>query len=218
VPFTEPRPEVRVRTKLPLQADRMLDAASRLFAARHFHEVRMEDIASEAGVGKGTLYRYFHTKDDLYLKLLERAAEQYLARLRQAVGATAGARDRLVAVAAAIVAYFDEQPHVLELIQRAEVERGRGEGFPWQQAREELFRMVTGLFAEGTARGEFTVADPNLSMMLLLGGLRTVIRFGPRPRPPDAAERAVDALLHHSPGVRGQEPGVRRQESGIRNQ
>lgn len=101
-----------------------------------------------------------------------------------------------MAVVAAIIAYFDEQPHVLELIQRAEVERGRGEGFPWQQARGELFRLVNDLFAEGAARGEFAVADPNLSMMLLLGGLRTVIRFGPRPRPPDVAGRAVDALLH----------------------
>jgi AcrR family transcriptional regulator len=185
-----------VRTKLTRQADRMLDAASRLFAARHFHEVRMEDIAAEAGVGKGTLYRYFHTKDDLYLKLLERAAEHYVARLGQAVAAVTGARARLVAVVAAIVAYFDEQPHLLELIQRAEVERGRGEGFPWQKARGELFRLVGDLFAEGAARGEFAVADPALSMMLLLGGLRTVIRFGPRPRPPGLAEQAVDALLH----------------------
>src|SRR2546425_11694033 len=106
----------------------MLDAASQLFAAKHFHEVRMEDIAAEAGVGKGTLYRYFLTKDDLYLKLLERAAEEYLARLRRAVQTAEGARARLVAVVEAIVAFFDSQPHILELIQRAEVDRGRGAG------------------------------------------------------------------------------------------
>src|SRR6266851_702784 len=123
-------------------ADRMLDAASRLFAARHFHEVRMEDLAAEAGVGKGTLYRYFRTKDDLYLKLLERAAEEYLARLRRAAETACGARARLVAVAEAIITYFDDQPHILELIQRAEVDRGRGPGFPWLGAREEVFRLV----------------------------------------------------------------------------
>jgi AcrR family transcriptional regulator len=176
----------------------MLDAASRLFAAKHFHEVRMEDIAAEAGVGKGTLYRYFVTKDDLYLKLLERAAAEYMDRLRQAAQSVEGARARLVAVVAAIVAFFDAQPHIMELIQRAEVDRGRGAGFPWLAAREGLFRLVSDLFAEGCARGEFRVADPELSMMLLLGGLRTLLRFGPRPRPPYLAERVVDALLQGS--------------------
>jgi AcrR family transcriptional regulator len=186
----------------------MLDAASRLFAAKHFHEVRMEDIAAEAGVGKGTLYRYFLTKDDLYLKLLERAAEEYLARLRRAVQTAEGARARLVAVAGAVIAFFDAQPHILELIQRAEVDRGRGAGFPWLGAREGLFRLVGGLFAEGCERGEFRVADPELAMMLLLGGLRTVIRFGPQPRPPCLAERVVDALLQGSgPATRVSGPG-----------
>jgi AcrR family transcriptional regulator len=185
----------------------MLDAASRLFAAKHFHEVRMEDIAAEAGVGKGTLYRYFLTKDDLYLKLLERAAAEYLARLKRAAQSAEGSRARLVAVVAAIFAYFDEQPHILELIQRAEVDRGRGPGFPWLGAREGVFRLVSELFATGIERGEFRVADPELAMMLLLGGLRTVLRFGPRPHPPRLAERVVDALLQGSgPAARVSRP------------
>jgi AcrR family transcriptional regulator len=199
-----------MRTMTLQQADRMLDAASRLFAARHFHKVRMEDIAAEAGVGKGTLYRYFRTKDDLYLKLLERAAGQYLDRLRRAAGSAAGARARLVAVVDAIVAYFDEQPHLLELIQRAEVERGRGAGFPWQHVRVEVFQLVSGLLTEGRKRGEFAVADPEIALMLLLGGLRTVLRYGARPRPPGLAERAVDALLRESVTARQAEgPEVR---------
>ena len=55
--------------------------------------------------------------------------------------------------------------------------------------------------------GEFRVADPELAMMLLLGGLRTVLRFGPRPRPPRLADRVVDALLQGSaPAIRSAEP------------
>ena len=44
-------------------------AAAELFAARPYHEVRQEDIAERAGVGKGTLYVYFRSKEDLYLAL-----------------------------------------------------------------------------------------------------------------------------------------------------
>src|SRR5947209_16145308 len=46
------------------------DTAARLFATRPFHKVRLDDIAAAAGVGKGTLYVYFDSKEDLYFSLL----------------------------------------------------------------------------------------------------------------------------------------------------
>jgi TetR/AcrR family fatty acid metabolism transcriptional regulator len=184
-----------VRVRSQECADKILKAAGHLFGTRRFHEVRMEDIAAEARVGKGTLYRYFKDKDELYLKLLERASGQFSARVHEAVGQAGGGRERLVALARAVIGYFDEQPHILELIQRAELLRGLGAGFPWQGARADLFRVTEDLLESGRRRGEFAVRDPEVAMMLLLGGLRTIIRFGPRPRPTDLAERAVDALL-----------------------
>src|SRR5215207_8485134 len=90
-----------VRTKTSQQADKILGAAARLFATHRFHEARMEDIAAAAGVGKGTLYRYFKDKEELYLGLLARAAEDILARQHAAVSAHACPRRRLVAFVAA---------------------------------------------------------------------------------------------------------------------
>src|SRR4051794_9706402 len=115
---------LRVRTKTPLQADKMLDAAARLFGSQRFHEVRMEDIAAEAGVGKGTIYRYFDDKEELYLALVARSSRQYVEGLREKMHAASGARARLVAMVDHIISFFDDQPHLLDLIQRAEVMRG----------------------------------------------------------------------------------------------
>jgi AcrR family transcriptional regulator len=184
-----------VRLRSPFCAGKILDAAGRLFGTRRFHEVRMEDIAAEAGVGKGTLYRYFKDKDELYIKLLERASVEFTRRVHETVGRPGGTRDRLVALVRTIIAYHDEQPHILELIQRAELLRGLGADFPWQAARDDVFHLTTELFETAQARGEFVVADIETAMLLLLGGLRGIIRFGRRPRPADVAERAVDALL-----------------------
>ena len=47
----------------------------------------MDDVATEAGVGKGTIYRYFEDKDELYLALLDRAGRQLDARIRERVDA-----------------------------------------------------------------------------------------------------------------------------------
>src|SRR2546423_1180103 len=109
-----------VRTKTPEQADKMLDAAAHLFGRLRFHEVRMEDIASEAEVGKGTLYRYFADKEELYLALLARASKQYLALIDGEVAKAATPRKKLRALTAASLAFFDGQPHLGPLIQRAE--------------------------------------------------------------------------------------------------
>jgi AcrR family transcriptional regulator len=173
----------------------MLDAAAHLFGTQRFHEVRMEDIAAEAEVGKGTLYRYFSDKEELYLALLERASGQFVARVQGEVTQAEGARAKLEALVATILTYFDEHPHLLDLIQRAELVRGLGPGFPWQRPRHEIFRLVLDLFESGKQRGEFSVREPELAMHMLLGGIRTVLRFGPRPRPPDLAHRIVASQL-----------------------
>src|SRR5947209_9002043 len=101
---------VPVRSKSPQQADKILAAAARLFATHRFHEARMEDIAALAEVGKGTLYRYFEDKDELYLALLDRAAEGLSARLGAELEGAAGGRARRVGIGRAVLASFYEQP------------------------------------------------------------------------------------------------------------
>ncbi|MDB5293582.1 MAG: putative Transcriptional regulator, TetR family [Phycisphaerales bacterium] len=56
-------------------------AAARMFAARPFHKVRLDDIAAAAGVGKGTLYVYFDSKEDLYFTLTYEGFAQLVDRL-----------------------------------------------------------------------------------------------------------------------------------------
>src|SRR5437588_11758281 len=120
----------------------MLEAAGRLFGTRRFHEVRMEDVAAEAEVSKGTLYRYFRDKDETYLALLARASRQFVDELHDRAAEARTARSRLIAVVGAILEFFDRQPHLFDLIQRAEIRRELGEAFPWQEARDETVRLV----------------------------------------------------------------------------
>jgi AcrR family transcriptional regulator len=185
-----------VRTKSPQQAEKILEAASRLFGTQRFHEVRMEDIAAEAEVGKGTLYRYFKDKEELYLALLARASQQFMQRIEEVVQGTGSPRQRLEAVVHSIIASFDEQPHLLDLVQRAEVMRGsEGTADPWQETRQKLPRLVIQLFREGEACGQFSVREPELTVLMLLGGIRSVIKFGEKPRPCGLARRVVENFL-----------------------
>jgi AcrR family transcriptional regulator len=185
-----------VRTKTAQVNDRILDAAARLFACQFFHEARMDDIAAETGVSKGTLYSYFRDKDELYHALLERASTGMVHALQRAVDGQEGARAKLTAIVHAILTYFDGEPHLFDLIQRVEVLQAHGAEFPWQKARDAGLRIVLDVFEEGRNNGEFQIDAPELAALLFLGGLRSVIRFGIKPRPDDLAAQIVDCLLH----------------------
>src|SRR6478609_3638280 len=115
-PWADPLPvgcDEAVRTKTLDQADKILSAATRLFGTQRFHEVRMEDIASEAEVGKGTLYRYFADKEELYRAMLGRSADRWVCRMEEIVAGEGTARERLEALVAGAIEHFDDEPHLL---------------------------------------------------------------------------------------------------------
>ncbi len=61
--------------------DDILDAALRLYARRGFHGTTMPDLAHEAGVGAGTIYRHFDSKESLVNSLYQ----HWKSRITQAV-------------------------------------------------------------------------------------------------------------------------------------
>lgn len=62
-----PRPNVTEERK-----SQILNAAEGVFTKKGFDEARMDDIAEETGLSKGTLYNYFKSKEDLVIAILDR--------------------------------------------------------------------------------------------------------------------------------------------------
>jgi TetR/AcrR family transcriptional regulator, repressor for uid operon len=59
-------------TPLVDRRSRILDAAERCFVRAGFHRTTMQDVAAEAGMSPGNLYRYFPSKDAIVIGLTER--------------------------------------------------------------------------------------------------------------------------------------------------
>jgi TetR/AcrR family transcriptional regulator len=185
---------VRIRTVE--QAEKILNVAARLFASQRFHEARMDDIAAAAEVGKGTLYRYFKDKEELYLTLLDRAADGLNQAIIGMLQTAPGPYEKLVGLIRVLLDYFDEHPHLLDLITHAEAMRRPNADFAWDRTRQTNIRLTQDILAEGTAAGLWEVRDPHYAVMMLLGGLRGVMRFSPLPRPGCLPEQLVEDFLH----------------------
>lgn len=62
-------------TKRTLKENNIIEAAESVFKIVGFKNAKMEDIASEAGITKVTLYSYFQSKENLYLAITYRALQ-----------------------------------------------------------------------------------------------------------------------------------------------
>jgi AcrR family transcriptional regulator len=94
----------------------LLDAARRLIAKRGPDAVTMDDIAAEAGVGKGTLFRRFGSRAGLMIVLLdqdEQAMQRDLLFGPPPLGPAAPPLDRLLAYGRARLKFVDEHRGLL---------------------------------------------------------------------------------------------------------
>ena len=64
------------------KARRIVETAVELAEQGGFEAVRLRDLASEAGVALGTVYRYFHSKEDLLVAALEWEVEELRSRVK----------------------------------------------------------------------------------------------------------------------------------------
>src|SRR5262245_2808670 len=62
--------------------DDVLDAVDRLLGRFGYSKMSIADVAHEAGIGKGTVYLFFLSKEDLVLSAIDRIAERLLAEAR----------------------------------------------------------------------------------------------------------------------------------------
>jgi AcrR family transcriptional regulator len=155
---------------------RLLAAAEKVFGQESYFRVSIADITREAGVGAGTFYLYFPSKEAAFRELVEQRAHE----LRMATRlASEGAANRVQAERegfAAFFAFIQEHQALYRIVRQAEF------------VDQDLFRTYYRTFAEGyTAalkaamqRGEIAQMDPEALAYCLMGigdfaGMRWVL-------------------------------------------
>jgi AcrR family transcriptional regulator len=78
----------------------ILEAAFQVFSRQGYHAAKIEDIAKEAAIGKGTVYEYFESKSQLFHHMIEHIIEKYNEGLRSTLGQNCTIRESLIGFAA----------------------------------------------------------------------------------------------------------------------
>src|SRR5436853_352220 len=120
------------RHKTSEKEQQIVRAAAEVFANRDFHRVLMDDVAARAGVGKGTQYRYFPTKDDLYFATIFAGLEEIKAEVEALAVRGGSARGVLEAIGTGLLRQIlprrSHLPRMLHSASGLSLSRGPREG------------------------------------------------------------------------------------------
>lgn len=140
----------------------ILNAAGEVFARFGFKKASMEDIARRAGVGKGSLYLHFESKEELFEVCVRQATGQGLAELDAAVRRASTPEAKLRAYLQGKLQQgsrtVDGQRIQLETL----FELGTQAVRFMPEIQEKEAALVARILIEGNAQGVFAVPDPQL--------------------------------------------------------
>ena len=184
--------------------DAILDATDRLLARYGYRKMTIEDIAREVGIGKGTIYLHFESKEEIVLSHVDRIVERLKERLWAIARseATAGVRLRLMLLAR-VLFRFDSVQHYTQSLNdllaalRPNLLARRARYF---DDEAQIFAEVLGA---GRDAGEFAFDDALATAYALLHATNSLLPYslstnelGEREEVKEKTTQIADLILH----------------------
>lgn len=131
----------------------ILRAALELITEHGFHGAPIAAIAQRAGVGAGTIYRYFATKDILIIELFQELHDKICVRLLDGYEEELPFRARFLHLSTALLRYFITHPQEFRYLEqyfnspygvafrRDKILKSEGDGMPYRALFEEGMRQ-----------------------------------------------------------------------------
>ncbi|WP_320172279.1 TetR/AcrR family transcriptional regulator [Maridesulfovibrio sp.] len=156
---------------------RILDTAAEMFATQPFHKVLLSDVARVASVGKGTLYLYFKSKDDLYFAVLFRGFSILVERLKKYTEVEGSSpSDQLRCIVRDMILHMINKASNAQLLGKVMHYPNSGE---WQEKRVELWSLLQSVIEAGIESGEFEDSCPRLTAQYIPSVIRSICLFPP---------------------------------------
>jgi AcrR family transcriptional regulator len=139
--------------------------------------VLTDEVAARAGVGKGSVYRQFGSKEELYAAAVIDGFIQLRKQIEAALEGADSIAERLQVVVRLTMAYFWDRGQFFVLLHDPAALPRRQE-VRYRREREQLSRIVNAVLAEGARRGQVRAdLDFDLVAEALLGMMRGIQRY-----------------------------------------
>ena len=158
--------------------NRIIKAATKIFAKKGFYKAKISEIAKEAGVADGTIYIYFRSKDDILISLFSEQMKIVLDNMMSKISEKDSPAKKLEQFALAHLQLIEQNKSMAEIIQ---VEVRQSSKFMKEYKNEEFtqyLNLIDSIIREGQEGGVFNKdVIPGVAKRAFFGALDEMSRF-----------------------------------------
>jgi AcrR family transcriptional regulator len=191
----------------PQKTAAILAAAVDAFSEHGFRNADVQAIADSAGVGKGTVYRHFGNKEDLFWATVFHVFQELEKHLLASMEGIDRPLEKLRAAGLAYAGFFERNPQFLEVFVQDRAEFRGSVPKSHRDSHEEMIRRFSEIVEDGIAQGELLPVDVRKTIHSLAAVLQGCVVFGCYWKDDysliDITEHTLDAFLE---GIRPKGP------------
>ena len=184
--------------------DAILDATDRLLARYGYRKMTVEDIAAEAGIGKGSIYLHFSSKEEVVLSHIDRIVDRLKERLTEIAGSNKSAAERLrLMLMTRVLFRFDSIQHYTQSLNDLLAVLRTGLLARRAQYFEAEARIFAAVLTEGRESGEFSFDNEHATAHALLQATNGLLPYslsttelGEREEVEQRAADVANLMLH----------------------
>jgi AcrR family transcriptional regulator len=148
----------------------ILKGASVVFRREGYARARLEDVATEVGVNRASLYYYVGTKEELLVALIEQPAYEMTRRCREALQSDLAADEKLRQAMRAYIQDLQTHPELFLLFSESQHIASIPEAKPIVDNADAYGKALLAIVEEGVETGSFrSDLDARLVMLGILG-------------------------------------------------
>ncbi|MGD9160691.1 MAG: TetR/AcrR family transcriptional regulator [Desulfobacteraceae bacterium] len=187
----------------PLKKQEILKAAMRMFAQNGVVNTKMVDIAAAAGIGKGTIYEYFRSKEDIFAEAYSHIFMDTEKRIEEILESSVQPEEKLrelmkVSIEEFLVGDGGEFAGIMMSFWSEGI-RNRNERImeiiDLKKVYSEFRGMIAEILEEGIAKGQFREMDTHVTASVIIGAMDGILLQYIMDRNVFLPGRAIDALL-----------------------
>jgi TetR/AcrR family fatty acid metabolism transcriptional regulator len=163
------------RQKQEEKYNKILEAATRVFAREGFHNAKIENVAKEAGVAHGTVYLYFGGKDDLLISIFQENLEELVEYVSSEIEKEANAEDKLRKMISLQIELIETNSELAELMLVEFPQTGKFLNNGVIHDLAAYIDMIANILKEGVAEGAFDDSiDVNVVATVIYSGIQGI--------------------------------------------
>jgi TetR/AcrR family fatty acid metabolism transcriptional regulator len=175
-PRSSPSPTLLTTEGKAETRERLLQAALTCFANKGYHQTTTDEIVAESALGKGTLYRYFQNKQDLFISLIDWFMLEFDEEISHAWTDDLSAADKIRAM---VMVFVEDSEQLIPFFkitvdfwaQTSESDRLQCSFSTWLQRYQQQFGAV---IEAGIASGEFRPVNGDQAALALFAMLDAI--------------------------------------------